>query len=505
MIRNICSNWVGLVFNAAVSLFLTPLLIRGLGEFNFGLWALITSVLGYYGLLDCGVKTTLFRFVARFRGRDERCELDITFNTGLAITASICLFIVLSSLVIIPFFPRWLYLNEESRPLFQALALILGPGVAFLFLGRFFGAYLNGCGRFDLFNLAAIITGTLRAVSIVAAIRLGHGLLGVAVAESGAALSLLVVQAWMVLRVDRSLTWHWRLVSISRLHELASFSFYYFLTMLGEAVRLYSVPIVIARILTVAALAPYSIALRLLEYLKEIVSALVGPIMGLMCELDGQGRTERLRALYMDSTRLTMALSCFVGLVFLLDGPFLLRLWLGEEFGAKTYPVLVIMATGYLANVGQHPTLPALVASAKHRPLANLLLIEGVACVVLSVWFGRWWGLAGVAWATSIPILVTRTLVQPKYALRALGVQPMDYLVHAIGRPVLTAVAFLALHYVLGLPDPNTGFLQALLFIPLQLIGYTLLAFVLILKPAESEALVQRLWLLAGRRLSVGA
>jgi O-antigen/teichoic acid export membrane protein len=76
MVRNIFSNWMGLIITGVISFALTPILIHGLGDFYFGMWILTTSILDYYGLLDLGIRTTLHRFVGRLKGMNEREALD---------------------------------------------------------------------------------------------------------------------------------------------------------------------------------------------------------------------------------------------------------------------------------------------------------------------------------------------------------------------------------------------------------------------------------------------
>jgi len=47
MFRNVFSNWLGLLITGAISVVLTPILIHGLGDFNYGMWILAGSVLEY--------------------------------------------------------------------------------------------------------------------------------------------------------------------------------------------------------------------------------------------------------------------------------------------------------------------------------------------------------------------------------------------------------------------------------------------------------------------------
>src|SRR5207244_421661 len=65
--RNTAANVVGLGVSIAVTLVMTPFLIRTLGRESYGLWVLVMSfsvLLGFLSLLDLGIQSSVVRFVA---------------------------------------------------------------------------------------------------------------------------------------------------------------------------------------------------------------------------------------------------------------------------------------------------------------------------------------------------------------------------------------------------------------------------------------------------------
>src|SRR5688572_26186802 len=85
--RSILSNGAGLAVNSLLSFLLTPVLIHHLGTFDYGMLILATSAVDYLALLDLGMRTTLFRFISRLRGAQDRVALDETFASALCMTA----------------------------------------------------------------------------------------------------------------------------------------------------------------------------------------------------------------------------------------------------------------------------------------------------------------------------------------------------------------------------------------------------------------------------------
>src|SRR5258708_36091445 len=94
MLRNVFSNWTAMALTGAISVSLTPFMIHALGDFHYGLWILVTSLLDYYGLLDFGMRTTLHRFVGRLQGAKDRAALNETFATAILLTAGVGLLLV---------------------------------------------------------------------------------------------------------------------------------------------------------------------------------------------------------------------------------------------------------------------------------------------------------------------------------------------------------------------------------------------------------------------------
>ena len=83
--RNITSNLAGYIVSAVVALFLSPFVISTLGALNFGMWTLLVSLTGYYGLLDLGVRSAVGQYVTRYWSRDDMDGVNRTFSTSMAL------------------------------------------------------------------------------------------------------------------------------------------------------------------------------------------------------------------------------------------------------------------------------------------------------------------------------------------------------------------------------------------------------------------------------------
>ena len=97
---NALGNWTTLVVTAIIMLLLTPFLIKHLGRNGFGIWILISSILGYYGILDLGITSAIKRYIARYIGQENQRALNETTSTAFIIFCVLGFFLIIVSFAI---------------------------------------------------------------------------------------------------------------------------------------------------------------------------------------------------------------------------------------------------------------------------------------------------------------------------------------------------------------------------------------------------------------------
>src|SRR5437868_4139262 len=94
ILKNVGSSWFSLGVTIVVGIFISPFVLHHLGDEAFGLWILILSLTGYYGLFDLGIRSSIVRYVAKYSATGERDELNWLISTALfsySIIGIVCL------------------------------------------------------------------------------------------------------------------------------------------------------------------------------------------------------------------------------------------------------------------------------------------------------------------------------------------------------------------------------------------------------------------------------
>ena len=180
ILKNVGSSWFSLGVNVVVGLFLSPFILHRLGDEAFGLWILIFSVTGYYGLFDLGIRSSIVRYVAKYSATDEHDELNKLVNTAMFSYGGIGVVAMLITLIATYYVNSIFRIPAEFVVTARWLLLMVGASVSLGFPLGVFSGILEGLQRFYLLNFVNITSTVLRAVLIVVALRRGGGLLTVA-------------------------------------------------------------------------------------------------------------------------------------------------------------------------------------------------------------------------------------------------------------------------------------------------------------------------------------
>ena len=83
IIKNVGSSWFALGVNILVGIFLSPFILHRLGDAAFGIWVLIFSLTGYYGVFDFGIRSSIIRYVSKYTATNDIEEVSGLINTAM--------------------------------------------------------------------------------------------------------------------------------------------------------------------------------------------------------------------------------------------------------------------------------------------------------------------------------------------------------------------------------------------------------------------------------------
>ncbi len=168
LLKNVFSNWAGFVFNVVIAFFLSPFVVRSLGNTYYGIWVIMMQFTGYLGILELGVRSSIVKYVAEYAAKEEKTKLNQIVSSAFSIYLLIALFSILVSLALAVLFPYFLNVEQASLFVVRIIVIITGITVAQGFVFNTFYGILMGLQRYDLFTRVSIVSSIVRAILIVA-------------------------------------------------------------------------------------------------------------------------------------------------------------------------------------------------------------------------------------------------------------------------------------------------------------------------------------------------
>jgi O-antigen/teichoic acid export membrane protein len=167
----------------------------------------------------------------------------------------------------------------------------------------------------------------------------------------------------------------------------------------------------------------------------------------LASEIDAREEPGRLQQLLLDSATFSMMVVLPIAVTFLLRGESFIGLWMGPAYAPLAGRVLFVLTLPLLFHAGAYGTGGLLLGIGRHKPLAPLMVVEGLCNLALSIILVRRFGIVGVAWGTAIPNLISSVLFWPWFARRTFGIEPTRYVFTIWVRPAVAILPFAILSY----------------------------------------------------------
>jgi len=395
--RNAWSNLLGAAIPALVMLATVPMVVKGLGDASYGVYSLVTAIVGYFAVIDINVTAGSVKYIAEHSARKDQEAVYETLSFGLASYAIIGVLGAIGLLLGAEWFVTGVF-SVPSSLVPEAIATLRLAALGFL-LGQV-QSYLNSVPqslmRYDISARVEMVFGTLVPIATVGVLLLGYGLFEVVLLRVIAS-SIHCSILWRAVR--RLLPGvHWRWPGERARNALLGFSAYSFLSRFATLSYAHADKLIIGALVGVTGLAYFTVAATLANRVLSLTFRLSGVFFPAASALAAQGELARLDRAYLKATRYVVFLNAAILVLVAVFAHQILRYWMNEDFARNGALVLAVMALSQF--IDSLTSLPSLVNDGMGHPrVSGLFAVTRALAGLAIVWFGvAGWGIDGAAW-----------------------------------------------------------------------------------------------------------
>jgi O-antigen/teichoic acid export membrane protein len=451
------SSWVVAGLVIVSGLLFAPLIRKSAGDSGYGLWRTLYQIIGYYGVLEVGIRAAAVRFIAIAWSQEDRAAMRGILGACFAFAGVLFALVVPACIVfagaIVPRLGADAALAADGVGALRIMALAFGVS-AFSGILSF---SIHGACKIHLANRVELVALSLRTgLGVLALVHFGT-LTALACANLAGSLAALGGYLFLFRHLYTVRP------SIAEAHRSR-----WLQRVLTFATKIYGVKIGDVLTNDVSVVVTASVLSLQLAGVLGYVLALVGFATIVVVNLC-DAMYPRLSAIHAERPRLVAATLTNGGVVamvafaflggFIALGPDFIHTWIGPDVGRDagvSLPAIVaVVGAGRLAALATLPMVYALRAVDRVEVYALFNFLEGVLGVGAMIALASGFGLLGLVTGSLLAALLFRLCILPLYAGRVLGVPSGRIFAALVLRPALTLVGLLPVVVLLRATEPS--------------------------------------------------
>ena len=445
-IAGMFSGYVLMFATVAVGLWLTPFTLRFLDREEYAIFALMSDVLMWLGLLDLGMTAGLRAQAAHLAGKPDQERLNrltsTAFFTQNIVVAAVLLVGGSLAFVFPQFFPVRADLHQQSvnLMLLMVMALVLSMGT------QTFSALLIAHQQMYLDNALGLLNIVTRTVLTVVLLKAGWGLysLGVAnLAAKATSSGLAVVRTFRLLpdlRIRR------RYASWETLRSIGSLGLWFSLGGVAQIFISGLDRIVTAKLISMEMVTTLTLTSRLYSFSGGLILLVTDTARPMLGQLIGQKKMADLLRIYRQVAAVSLGMAVVLGMAIWAGNGNFIRRWVGTaNYGGVSLDTILL--ANFIISFWVRPHKAVLSAGLIVRPQAVSQIIEGFLNLALSIVLARPFGMLGIVMSDGIATLMVSAWYIPRLAARFFGQSFFQFLWKDIWRILVFAACLAPVAY----------------------------------------------------------
>jgi O-antigen/teichoic acid export membrane protein len=454
-----------------ISVFYTPIMLRLLGQSEYGLLSMATSITAYLALLSFGFSASFIRYNARYRisgdkeGESNLNGMYMVVYTAIGILALICgmILVIYSDKVLGPKFST----DELGKA--KILMAILVFNIAVSFPSSVFGMYNNAYEKFIFGRVLSLISTILNPLVMLPILYMGYGSVGMMLVQTIITILntfAMIIYSKKILKMKIT----FKKFDTKIIKEIFIFSFYVFINMIADQINLNANKLIVGKIIGTVGVAIYTIGAQMNIYYISIAQAISNIFIPRVNNLVLREKDDsEVFKLFVRLGRVLFVVLMLFLSGFILIGKEFVMYWAGPDYIKSYYIALLLLIAATFSLV---QSIASEIQRAKNIHKFRSFLLLGVALgnVALSIPLCIKYGEIGGAIGAAFVIIIGNFIVLNIYYKKS-----MDFDMFGFWKELFKLIPAAVIAMVLGFTVKYFLHINGLLGVAVCALCYTII------------------------------
>ena len=416
-------SYLTIFITSIVALLYTPIMIRFLGQSEYGLYSMIGSIAAYLSVLDLGLGNAIVRYTARNRALGDKHAESTLNGMFLLMYSFIGILTVFLGIAVYNsienIFGKSLTPSELQDAKFMIIVLIINFALSFPL--SIFGSIMQAYEKFVFVKIISIIRSLIVPLITLPFLFLGFGAVTMVVISSIINIFCLLLNVYYCIS-KLKIKFHFEYPDKKVLKEIIGYSFFIFLGVVVDQVNWNTGQLILGAFGGTSIVAIFAIGIqfvRLYLQFSTSISGLFLPRISMMVAKNAD--VSELTSMMIKYGRIQYIILAFILSGFILYGQKFIEIWAGNDYLKSYYIVLAIMipiTIPLIQNIG----ISILQAKNLQGFRSIILIFIALLNIAISLVLVKQYGGLGVAIGTGSSYLIGNGLIMNIYYHYKIGI-----------------------------------------------------------------------------------
>lgn len=418
-----------IVVNMLIGVLYTPILTAKLGQTEYGLYSLVTSVISYLTILDFGFGNAIIIYTTRYRNKNEKDKeqklhgmfLIIYIIIGI-IAGIIGAFLWLN---VDKLFGNTMSVDELSKA--KILMGILTLNLVLTFPLSVFSSIITSYEKFVFSKVLNLIRIVLNPIVMIVLLNLGFKSIALVILNTVLNLGTLILN-YIYCKTKLKIKLKFGKIDFKLLREIMAYSVWIFLNSIMDKINWSLDQFVLGIYSGSVAVAIYSVAGQLNQMYINFSSAISGVLLPRITKMENDNASdEEFTDIFIKTGRIQYIVMALIMSGFVLFGKeFINIMWVGPEY-AESYIIACILMLPSTIPLIQNVGLNILQAKNKYKFRVIVLMIFAVVNVCISIILSKKYGGVGAALGTAISTILGQVIFMNIFYQKKVGINIIEF------------------------------------------------------------------------------
>lgn len=499
-------SYLQMILSIVIGLVYSPIMIRLLGQSEFGLYNTVASTISLLSILNLGFSASYIRYYSKYRVLEDTVGV-FRLNGLFLIVFSVIGVISLVCGLFLSFNLKYVFSDGFSPNEYETaklLMLLLTLNLAVSFPMSVFSTIISAHEKFVFLKLLGMIKTVLSPFVNIPLLLMGFGSVGLVIASLVLAL-ITDILYFIYVRFKLHNRFYFKHFDHDLFKSLFAFTFFIALNMIVDQINNNVDKVLLGRFVGTSAVAIYAVGLSLHSYYTTIslsISGVFTPRIYLIYNKYIDNRTTRLRELsnlFIKVGRLQFLILMLFNSGIIFFGKSFISFWVGDGY-IESYYVAVLLNIPSTITLSQNMGIQIQRAENKHQFRSIIYAIMAIFNLIITIYLCQIWGVIGAVMGTFLSILIANILLMNIYYAKGIGLDIKRYW-YDISRIFIGMLPVLTIGLYIMVFVNMTSIWKMLFFILLYTTLYIINIWLFSMNQFEKNLFINPLKKLIGKRL----